>query len=450
MTDKLSNVNEQGGNLAVRSQSSVMDVVGASGVPMIPGVDQPFRFKFPRLGKIHLGVKAKAQSGAEYPVETPYFVLPDELLGNAKFEEALKACGNADPAKPTRLPIRLLSDSIGINISRSFDAYNTAHILLGRWDGFTYTYLDKKTGAYEQLDIRDFEGLPEEFRGVGHWIHRLKVVLPDAPGGIGYWQIDTPSLNNWGQLTTQMVTNLHWLKGKLGGVDLVLSREPYEFQTILKEKNGSIKKDAKGNAQIITRAHFLLNLRSELTIRELEEAAKTAVSVDSADIEDVDYSVDDSPVVDAVPEGAIADDGSFEVGDEEPIEAEVMEPEPQMTTQELTTMLKETFSNKQKAAEFMTATIGKATFKTEDVPKVGAALIEYRRQNPPKPADQRAMERLCILCNEVFGTDEGGEQVMRQWFGSEYGVESRKELSESQKADAIMKLSEMAESKLPE
>jgi hypothetical protein len=67
--------------------------------------------------------------------------------------------------------------------------------------------------------------------------------------------------------------------------------------------------------------------------------------------------------------------------------------------------------------------------------------------NKGKPAADKTMARLCILCDEVFGKDEGGIAVMRQWFGSEFGVESRTELSEGQKADAIMRLDEMAKAK---
>jgi hypothetical protein len=67
--------------------------------------------------------------------------------------------------------------------------------------------------------------------------------------------------------------------------------------------------------------------------------------------------------------------------------------------------------------------------------------------NKGKPATDKTMARLCILCDEVFGKDEGGIAVMRQWFGSEFGVESRTELSDGQKTDAIMRLDEMAKAK---
>jgi hypothetical protein len=79
----------------------------------------------------------------------------------------------------------------------------------------------------------------------------------------------------------------------------------------------------------------------------------------------------------------------------------------------------------------------------------GGAQTEQPKPNgnKGKPAKDPVMARLCILCEEVFGKDEGGIAVMRQWFGAKFGVEHRTELSEGQKADAIMQLDEMAKAK---
>lgn len=58
-----------------------------------------------------------------------------------------------------------------------------------------------------------------------------------------------------------------------------------------------------------------------------------------------------------------------------------------------------------------------------------------------KKAVDPVMARLCILCNEVFDD----ESLMRAWFGAEYGVEHRTELTQAQRMDAITKLTEMVE-----
>ena len=42
------------------------------------------RGRLPRIGKIHLGVKAKTAQGVEYPRAVDYFVCPDELRADTQ------------------------------------------------------------------------------------------------------------------------------------------------------------------------------------------------------------------------------------------------------------------------------------------------------------------------------------------------------------------------------
>jgi hypothetical protein len=103
--------------------------------------------------------------------------------------------------------------------------------------------------------------------GACHWIHRLRVVIPDAKR-LGVWQIDTSSDNNRANLYTEMMQTKTWLSGKLAGIDLLLTLEPREFQIPMTDKK-------TGETTIRKTVACLMHLRSELSLPKTQRSCFT-------------------------------------------------------------------------------------------------------------------------------------------------------------------------------
>ncbi len=313
MNNKLA-TREPGGETAlanVRTAESgvIMRQLEQEGVQIIPAVDQPFRYQLPRLGKLHLGVKVAFQKKdkktkqplfdenkrpvmGEYPKATEYFVLPDELLSDTGFMDVLKQF-NADPTKPTKIPVMLPCNAIGGNVRTSCDLYGSSKGLLCRTlDGINCERVNQVTGEWTSMPCAMHGGCQNFDKKECHWIHRIRVVVPDAMG-IGVWQIDTTSPNNRATLFSEMGTIKAQLGGKLAGIDLFLTLEPREFQIAIEDYKTHERKLTKTTA-------FLMHLRSALSLRNLQQAAKEAVVYDESAVE-WDETIGDEPIVEVMP-----------------------------------------------------------------------------------------------------------------------------------------------------
>ena len=307
MTDKLAKTEEQAPSFAQIVQAGATNLAGFT-------AENQFRFRFPREGKIHLGVKQMSQSGKEYPTATDYLVLPEHLAADEPFREALTAIGE-DPDKPKRIPVWLPSSVITDNITSSYDRYSKSRGLLCRSvDGVTARCANETTGEIAEIPCLNAK-CPHFVAGECVVMHRLRVMLPDA-SGVGVWQIDTKSPNNWATLSSEMTSILSFTGGKLAGLDLFLTLEPEQKQiTVTEKKTGQQKTMAKDV--------YLLHLRSAYRLRDLRKAAAEAqVDWDMSEVEEVDTDYDEVVVGPHAPE-------DFEVGPEEPepstVEAEARE-----------------------------------------------------------------------------------------------------------------------------
>lgn len=291
--------------------------------------ENQFRIRFPREGKIHLGVKVPKmitrngkQEQIEYPTATDHFVLPPALLMDTNFREALEELGE-DPERPKRLPVWLPSCNIPDNIVSSYDRYSKTRGLLCRsTDGITALCRDEATGASREQPCLNAKC--EHFvKGDCFVMHRLRVMLPDA-GGVGVWQIDTKSPNNWGNLSCEMTNIIGWTGGKLAGLDLILSLEPEDKLITYKDRTGAMKQSLK--------TVHLMHLRSGIKLRDLKKAAAAVeVDWDMSDVDEVDTEFD---VMNHVPPEAQDadfdsdpdDDGSFVCGiDPEELREELLD-----------------------------------------------------------------------------------------------------------------------------
>jgi hypothetical protein len=276
--------------------------------------DEDFRFQMRKLGNLHLGVKAKNQSGKEYPKATEYFVLPDDLRNDPDLREKFNSMGQ-DADKPKRLPVMLMSDNIGANVVTSCDLYGMSGKLKCRsYDGRFCQRLNERTSTYETMPCKQGE-CPDFCKGDCAWYHRIRCLIPDA-AGIGYWQIATKSDNNRGALVREMFDLRKTLRGRLAGIDLILAlTNEREFH--VKPKNGD---------KMITTRPYLLHLEAGASLRKLMNATRQGDVYDADQIEEsFDFDAEpeaesDFPVGEPVIE---ADPDTGEVVDAEIVDDEL-------------------------------------------------------------------------------------------------------------------------------
>lgn len=209
--------------------------------------------RLPRLGKIHLGIKKKAKSGAMYPSATDYFVLPEELF--ELFGE-----------KPTMLPILFPVEDEEQFTSQFYRSYSMTRGLVCRGDGETCRRMvDAKSGEMANRNSTDIawkDDLPCEGRECPYYgkqckeVMNLQFLLPTAEG-LGVWQIDTSSINSIRNINSA-IELIRRVYGRISMLPLLLTLEPIE---VVNPDDGK-KKTVR-----------VLNLRTKGTMIELMERA---------------------------------------------------------------------------------------------------------------------------------------------------------------------------------
>lgn len=176
----------------------------------IKGEDKPQNVvRLPRLGHVRLGMKKKNASGKEYPVETKFFVLPDELK---------RIYGD----EPTSLPCMIPVEDEEMFMTQSYRCYGTNQKLKCHGDG-------------ERAERRNAEGKMEEipcpspsncdFAKANGCRARIDVmvVLPQANMG-GVWQISSGSVNSDIDIRSGIAMARH-LFGRVAWTPMILTRE---------------------------------------------------------------------------------------------------------------------------------------------------------------------------------------------------------------------------------
>lgn len=218
------------------------------------------RERFPRLGKIHLGIKVVNAKGVEYPQKTDYFVLPKD---SPVYKELVALFGD----KPKELRVMIPAEDEELWASQYYKAYDMTHGLVCKGDGTTATRLvDINTQKWPAKDATQTTMLdmvcagpdcPEyKIRKCGEQMN-LQVVIPEAPG-LGVWQIDTGSKNSIININS-CAKIIKMAFGRLSRIPLTLSLEPAE-----------VKNPENGKRQTV----YVLHLRANVTLAELATSAK--------------------------------------------------------------------------------------------------------------------------------------------------------------------------------
>lgn len=183
-----------------------------SDLTSIKGFTRP---RLPRLGKIHLGVKVKGAK-AEYPKETDYFVVPEEVA---------KVYGTTPKVLEVVFPV----GDPAIVAPYAFKKYAAAGLSC-KGDGEEYIRWTEQ--GIENGECPGPEDCPFAKDGKGRTVCKavmnLFVMLPRVSLG-GVYQIDTSS---WHSITN-ILSQIAWAQGAYGRAEMIpffLKRVPKETQ----------------------------------------------------------------------------------------------------------------------------------------------------------------------------------------------------------------------------
>jgi len=228
--------------------------------------------RLPRLGKIRLGIKKKSsKTGAEYPAEVPYFVVPDEVQ---------KVYGD----KPTEIDVMFPLDDIDAVFPVSYKYYGSGKGLKCNGDGEIAYCADEKTK--EVIEKKCPCNLLEE--GKCKQSGTLSVILQKINVG-GVYQITTSSFNS----IVDLASGIDYVKALIGRVAMV----PLKLRRVETETHHEEKKQTHHYTLQVMDANIdaINQLRGD-TIRVLEHTSRIALPEpinENPELDPVDIIVDE-------------------------------------------------------------------------------------------------------------------------------------------------------------
>ena len=210
--------------------------------------------RIPRLGKIHLGVKAtSSRTGGEYPKATDYFVVPDEV--KAVYGD-----------KPTELEIMFPVEDPELFAQQWLRAYSLTQGLVCIGDGAnarrkidtaTGDMASHETKAWEWHEITcDPQECPEYQDKHCRRVMNLQFLLPSVPG-LGVYQIDTSSFYSIVNINS-MIKMLKGVLGRCSMIPLTLALGPIEVSPA-----GQTKKTV-----------YIMHIKKDIKLAELAKVAQ--------------------------------------------------------------------------------------------------------------------------------------------------------------------------------
>lgn len=166
----------------------------------ITGISETRRF--PRLGKIRLGIKAKTAQGKEYPKDVDYFVVPDEV-----------AAVYGD--KPKVLEIVFPVEDLTFIFPQAYKSYGNG-VLKCKGNGVEAIRLDDKGNPVE---VQCPCPALDDGKKTCHQVANLSFLLPKVSMA-GVYQIDTGSIHN----IININSALDYARGMLGKIAWITFR----------------------------------------------------------------------------------------------------------------------------------------------------------------------------------------------------------------------------------
>lgn len=230
--------------------------------------------RLPRLGKIHLGIKHPEKG---YPMKTDYFVFDKE---HPDYKKLVEIYGE----KPKELRVLIPVEDEEQWASQYYKAYNLTYGLVCKGDGEVAMRMvsvetgklpDAKKAGTVRLEETPCQGRDcKDYQAKKcHEVMNLRFILPEVPG-LGVWQIDTGSINSILNINS-CARLIKKAFGRLSMIPLKLTFEPI-----------TVNNPETGKKQTV----YVLNLRTEVTMAQLAEAARAQSQtflLDAPDLEAV-------------------------------------------------------------------------------------------------------------------------------------------------------------------
>lgn len=194
--------------------------------------------RLPRLGKIKLGKKQKTQKGSEYPIQTKYFVCPEEIQ---------KIYGQ----EPTALDIMFPLNDVEVVFPQYFKQYGKTGL---KCKGDGKTALAMVGGVLKERTCTPGSSECAGCKPIGV----LNILLPKVPG-FGVWQIWTSSWNSIVNLNSSIDMIKAMTGGKIAFIPLKLK---------LQEHNATVMKDDGSQFQKVV---YVMTLNVDATMGEFYE-----------------------------------------------------------------------------------------------------------------------------------------------------------------------------------
>ena len=200
--------------------------------------------RIPRLGVIHLGVKAKTQSGKEYPQKVDYFAVHEDDHTSA---EAVEAFRKAYGEKPRELDILIPAEDEQLWMPTDLKAYKSG---VGLWckgpgqndddtPGLAVRVYDPedrtldglaipqgtRPGAMISVPLCHTETCPLYQSKKCRLISRMQFMLPEV-SGLGCWQLTTSSFNSVQNVRGGVAFIRSFTAGRIAGIPLKLRLTP--------------------------------------------------------------------------------------------------------------------------------------------------------------------------------------------------------------------------------
>lgn len=211
------------------------------------------RVRIPRLGKIHLGIKATTAKGVEYPKATDYFVVPDEVK---------KIYGDT----PKELDIMFPVEELEQFAPQFLRAYSQTQGLVCIGDGIkARRKLDTETGAMASGKTEnwawrempcDAQECPEYSAKKCRRVLNLLFLLPKV-SGLGAWQIDSSSYNSIININS-MAKMLKGILGRCSMIPLTLVLRPQDVSP----------------SGMKTKTVYVLDIKQDIKLAELAQKAQ--------------------------------------------------------------------------------------------------------------------------------------------------------------------------------
>ncbi len=257
----------------------------------IKGVSE--RRRLPRLGKIRLGVKKVSQrTGAEYPSETPYFVVPVEVA---------KVYGE----KPVELDVMFAINDIDIIFPQKYTWYGVSKGPKCIGDGERAMRVNEE-GVFESREC------PCELLESGDCQRRahLMVLLPHVSLG-GVYQIDIGSYHS----IVDINSGLEYIDALVGRFAMV----PCKLRRMPRETHANGKKQVHYTLSV----HFDGNVEMLNALRENTQRVLMGPQFALPAPEDINPAMDEGAVIDVVDE-----ENEIAETESKPKEEEPRPPEP--------------------------------------------------------------------------------------------------------------------------